>query len=175
MLRNYLDVIAHIAGIHRIYNEFIREELDRSGFSNISYGEIFILWALGDAKTKTTVNEIRNRINYMGSHVNASIRKLAQRGFVCYERSCCDRRVCEVWLSDRGRVVSDLLTKIHNRVMGTPRRTAPLLESAVRTLQQIEQFWIDQRLDQLRYGGDGKSEGPSAACSSETRRRFKRY
>jgi DNA-binding MarR family transcriptional regulator len=118
MLRTYLDVIELLGRVRRDYRKFIREELGLIKLEDIDHVEALILWNLG--WDKTTTNEVRNRLNYTGSHLNMIIRKLNRTGYVCSERSCLDRREVEIWLKDRGRELCDRLSEIHNRVLGIP-------------------------------------------------------
>jgi DNA-binding MarR family transcriptional regulator len=144
MIQTYLDVIRLIGQTRSSYGKAVRKELRDGGPSDISDVEAFILWNL--ATEKTTTNELRNNINWVGSNLNAIIRRLTQSGYVFAERSQRDRRVIEIWLSEKGRAVADRLTEMHHRVLGNAEIDA-VLESAVRTLRGIEEFWTDQRHD----------------------------
>jgi DNA-binding MarR family transcriptional regulator len=142
MIRAYIDVIELLGRVHRECGKLIRKELDHVGSDDLDYLGALILWNLGEEKT--TINELRNRVNLMGSHLNAIIRKLSGSGYVSSERSLQDRRVIEIWLNDKGRAVVDRLTEMHNRVFGNALAHS---ECVVRTLRSIEEFWSDQRLD----------------------------
>jgi DNA-binding MarR family transcriptional regulator len=147
MIARYLEVIRAIESVHRNYIQVIKEELDRLGLDGVNTLQALVLFNVGDAEI--TVNGLRNRINYLGSHFSSLLKELVNKGYLLHENSDSDRRATGVSLSNKGRALYDKLVAIHNRRMGVVADLAsnPSLECAVWTLRQIEQFWIEQKLD----------------------------
>jgi DNA-binding MarR family transcriptional regulator len=147
----YLKVISVIEGIHQTFAELTQAELDHIGADNVTIMQALILLNVGDAKV--TVNELRNRINHLGSHLNYMIRKLSADKYLLYERSRDDPRALCISLSDKGRALRARLIQVHDHHVANcsaARKIAPEIGHLVQTLRQIEQFWIDLQLDASR-------------------------
>jgi DNA-binding MarR family transcriptional regulator len=147
MLDEYLEVTSLIDRLHRFTFREIERGLYQSGVTNISGVQAFILISIGAGKSR--VNQIRNQTGYVGTKVTKLLIDLIKNGYVLRARSLYDQREQDVWLSTKGGAVYDQLTEMYvGRVERFfPRRVRSDLTRTLKTLQQMEDFWIDQALD----------------------------
>jgi DNA-binding MarR family transcriptional regulator len=146
-LQRYLEVVSLIEHVHSKYHRLLKEELGQIGSIGISSVQAAVLFQIGDSKR--SINEVRNRTNYIGSDINFIIQKLINNGYLFRERSQYDHRVVNVWLSEEGRALRAALSAMQDRHIRTFFKTgaAPDFERTLWTLRQIEQFLIDRQLD----------------------------
>jgi DNA-binding MarR family transcriptional regulator len=142
MLEIYIEVIHLCDRVRYAIITVIKDRLNRMGLVDIHPIDVIIL--LNVNHTKISVPETRNRLNYAGCHLNYLMRKLASRGYLLYGRGR-DRRVAEVYLSDKGRELCDRFRELSDCI-SIAQPSDNLDHRAVWTLQQIEQFWIDIKL-----------------------------
>src|SRR5262244_1078651 len=109
----YLDVIALIERLHRQFLEVVKLELDTQGVHDINNVQAMILFNIGDVEM--TVGELTLRGCYLGSNVSYNVKKMVEAGYLVQERSPHDRRSVRVRLSDKGRVLRDKISAMHDR------------------------------------------------------------
>jgi DNA-binding MarR family transcriptional regulator len=146
-LQVYLEAISLIEHVHSDYHSLIKEELGCLGLADISSAQAAVLFQIGDGKG--SINEVRNRTNYLGPDINWIIKKLIDNSYLLRERSQYDHRIVNVWLSDKGHALYDHLTNMHHRyiTLFSERESASDLDRTLCTLRHIEQLCIDLELD----------------------------
>jgi DNA-binding MarR family transcriptional regulator len=147
MVDSYFEIISLVERVSRNYLKFLGSRLDQIGSGDINSVQAFILLNVGE--DKVTVNELRNRINYLETRINQIVRKLIENGYLLCERSQHDRRIINVWLSCKGSTLCTRLIQLHEQYSSTfPDSIGGAdVEITIFTLRKIEQFWIDQALD----------------------------
>jgi DNA-binding MarR family transcriptional regulator len=146
LLNSYLEMMSLIERVHRGYLDLISRELARIGSNDIKSVPALILLNIGEAKL--AISEMGTRCNYLGANIAYIAKKLIENGYLLHERSADDRRVVDIWLTDKGRILCERLAEMHaqyNHLSPEPESN-PDLERAVWTLRQIEQLCIDQEL-----------------------------
>jgi DNA-binding MarR family transcriptional regulator len=146
LLDRYLEVISLIEKTYRDYLASIGRHLARMGVDDINGLQASILLHIGE--DRIAVNEIKTRGNYLGANRSYITKKLIENGYLSQARSVKDGRVSEIWLTDKGRILSQQLAEMHagfTDVASEADNTSDL-QRAVWTLRQIEQLWIDQEL-----------------------------
>ncbi len=141
----YYDAIQLIERLHRHFLEVLKIELDRKGIQDINNVQSMILFNIGD--DEMTVGELTIRGYYLGSNVSYNVKKMVENGYLIQERSVHDKRSIRVRLSDKGKMLCDLITAMFKRhedqLKGTDITDARLgdLNNA---LKLIERFWASQ-------------------------------
>src|SRR3954453_768700 len=113
MSEAYLEVISFIEQLHRRFLEIVKLELDGLGIRDINNVQGMMLSNIGDAEM--TVGELTLRGCYLGSNVSYNVKKLVENGYLAHERSTYDRRSVHIMLTDKGRALSQKLSKMHQR------------------------------------------------------------
>lgn len=147
MIGNHLDIMLLVGRLHRIGFDLLENELYRIGASDLTSAHAFVL--LNIAHRTNSIDEVRNRTNYVGATFTKIIQTLVSRGYVWSERSPYDRRVYEVWLSEKGKLLHAQLADSYDQSLDRffAHLGRPELDRTIRTLQQIEDLLIDQTLD----------------------------
>ena len=116
------------------------------GLDDIDRLQASILFHIGEGQI--AVNEIRTRGNYLGANISYITKKLIENGYLSHARSVKDGRVSEIWLTDKGRILSQQLAEMHARFthVASDADSTSDLGRVIWTLRQIEQLWIDQEL-----------------------------
>jgi len=157
MPKQYLEVISLIERLHRQFLEVVKLELDGLGIHDINNVQGLMLFNIGDAEM--TVGELTWRGCYLGSNVSYNVKKMVENGYLAQERSVHDRRSTHVKLTEKGRVLRDRLSAMHERhIQMLPQTTlTPAdLEGTVATLRRLERFWM--------HGSDAASPSPQFAA-----------
>lgn len=141
----YLEALTQIERLHRQLLDVIKDELDRTGLSEINSVQALLLFNIGESEL--TAGELRTRGHYLGSNVSYNLKKLVEAGYIHHQRSDMDRRSVRVRLTDKGSKVSDLIDKLYDRHIGA------IVEVGVASLEEIdtlngvlrrlERFWSD--------------------------------
>jgi DNA-binding MarR family transcriptional regulator len=139
----YFEMNPLIERLHYRMLEIVKLELDALGIHDINSVQAVMLFNLGDAEM--TIGEITLRGCYLGSNVSYNVKKMAENGYLAYERSVHDRRSIRVRATDKGRVLSEKLSKMHQRHLEQLEETditeSNLKEIAI-TLRRLERFWM---------------------------------
>jgi DNA-binding MarR family transcriptional regulator len=138
----YLEAISLIERLHRHFLEIVKLELDGLGVHDINNVQGLILFNIGEAEM--TVGELTLRGCYLGSNVSYNVKKMVENGYLVQERSEHDRRSIHVRLSEKGRILRDQLSKMHDRHVGMLAQTqikAEDLQAIGVTLKRLERFW----------------------------------
>jgi len=143
MTNGYLEVISLIERLHRHFLEVVKLELDGLGIHDINNVQGLMLFNIGDAEM--TVGELTLRGCYLGSNVSYNVKKMVENGYLVQERSVHDRRSIHVRLTDKGRKLRDLLSRMHDRhveLLGQTAISDDDLKGVTQTLRRLERFWI---------------------------------
>src|SRR5438874_7161586 len=143
MSDHYLEVISLIERLHRQFLEVVKLELDSLRAHDLNNVQALLLFNIGDADI--SIGELTSRGYYLGSNVSYNVKKLAESGYLTYERSEHDRRSVRVGLTRRGSTLRDRLSGMIGRqidMLGQSQITETDLESVLTTLQRMERFWM---------------------------------
>jgi len=144
MKENFYFELNHlIERLHYHLLEIIKLELDGLGIHDINSVQAMMLFNIGDAEM--TMGELTVRGCYLGSNVSYNVKKMVENGYLAHERSVHDRRAIRVWATEKGRALSQKLSKMHQRHLErleeTDIRESDFKEIAV-TLRRLERFWM---------------------------------
>jgi DNA-binding MarR family transcriptional regulator len=143
MSDHYLEVISLIERLHRQFLEVVKLELDSLRAHDLNNVQALLLFNIGDADI--SIGELTSRGYYLGSNVSYNVKKLAESGYLTYERSEHDRRSMRVRLTRKGSTLRDRLSGMIGRqidMLGQSQIIEKDLESVVTTLQRMERFWM---------------------------------
>ena len=109
----YYDAINLIERLHRQFLDVLKVELERANILDINNVQSMILHNIGT--DELTVGELTVRGYYLGSNVSYNVKKMVENGYLVQERSIHDKRSVRVKLSDKGRKLSDAITKLYKK------------------------------------------------------------
>lgn len=125
---------------HIFNNVLIIEEasLRTSQFSDVSIKEMHTIDSIGEAKL-TTPSEIAKDLMLTVGTVTVSLNRLEKKGYIKRYRSEHDRRVVNVSLSKRGRLLYRLHRKFHREMVkrmveGLPEDSVDILQTGLENL-----------------------------------------
>src|SRR5213079_537491 len=137
MSDHYLEVISLIERLHRQFLEVVKLELDSLRAHDLNNVQALLLFNIGDADI--SIGELTSRGYYLGSNVSYNVKKLAESGYLTYERSEHDRRSIRVRLTPKGSALRDRLSGMLSRqieTLGQTQITHVDLQTVVTTLQR---------------------------------------
>src|SRR5690348_7467858 len=143
MSDHYLEAISLIERLHRQFLEVVKLELDTLRIHDINNVQALMLFNMGEQEI--SVGELTSRGYYLGSNVSYNVKKLAESGYLTYERSMHDRRSIRVRLTPKGSTLRDRLSGMLNRqieTLGETQITDTDLERVVTTLARLERYWM---------------------------------
>lgn len=154
-LRSLQELPRMIERMHRRFLDVIRLELGRVGFHDISPVQVMMLSNIGTEEI--AVRDLIERGYYLGSNASYNLKQLVEGGYVERQAAERDRRSALLKVSPKGQKV---LAKLESM---TAQWVDPLLEtgdeasldSACRTLRQLERCWSDV----VRYTAPANDEG----------------
>lgn len=152
MKRTYIDTIALMEKLHRLFLEVIKAYLERKHIQDINNVQCFILYNIGAARL--TVGEISNRGYYMGSNVTYNLKKMIENGYIDQEQSAHDRRSSHVKLSAKGLAFYkgfEELFDLHVKNLNTNGLTDDSMRDLYKKLQKLEGFWSFMVTHDIRY------------------------
>ena len=139
----YFQVISLVERLHRQFLELVKLELEDRAIHDINNVQAMMLFSIGDSEM--TVGELTLRGCYLGSNVSYNVKKLAESGYLTYERSEHDRRSMRVQLTRKGSALRNRLSGMVSRqieMLGQSQITDTDLETIVTTLHRLERFWM---------------------------------
>jgi DNA-binding MarR family transcriptional regulator len=142
----YLEALALVERLHRRLLDVIKDEFDRSGRSDVNSVQALLLFNIGDSEL--SASELRSRGYYLGSNVSYNLKKLVDMGYIRYERSRLDRRSVRVSLTDMGRELRGVVSRLCDRHVDSIDEqdgiSAGELAQMRSSLQRLERFLTDQ-------------------------------
>lgn len=143
---SYLKALDLIERLHRQLLDVIKDDLERSGQTDINAVQALLLFNIGDSEL--TAGELRSRGHYLGSNVSYNLKKLVEADYIFHKRSESDRRSVRVSLTPQGRDVCDRIAALYERhtksISEIGGVTSDDLETIIVTLGRLERFWTDQ-------------------------------
>ena len=148
-MTQYLDVLSLVERLHRLLLDVIKDEFERLGVLEINAVQALLLFNIGDHEV--TAGELKSRGYYQGSNVSYNLKKLVEKGYMHHQRCAIDRRSVRVRLTEKGRVVRDVVQELFLRhAEGLETRGVvgmDGLDEITATLRRMERYWTDQ----IRY------------------------
>ena len=142
----YLESLNLVERLHRQLLDVIKDELDRRGERVVNSVQALLLFNIGDQEL--TAGELRTRGHYLGSNVSYNLKKLVESGYIHHERSDVDRRSVHVSLTEKGREIRGVVTKLFDRHLESIEAVGNVngqdFEDLNTSLRRLERFWLDQ-------------------------------
>lgn len=142
----YLESLNLVERLHRQLLDVIKDELDRRNERVVNSVQALLLFNIGDQEL--TAGELRTRGHYLGSNVSYNLKKLVESGYIHHERSDADRRSVHVSLTEKGREIREVVTKLFDRhlesIEAVGNVTGQDFEDLNVSLRRLERFWLDQ-------------------------------
>ncbi len=145
----YLEALALVERLHRLLLDVIKDEFERVGIIEINAVQALLLFNIGD--NEVTAGELKSRGYYQGSNVSYNLKKLVEMGYMHHQRCEIDRRSVRVRLTQSGREIRDIVSKLfENHADGLQSRGvlgADGIDQITSSLRRVERYWSDQ----IRY------------------------
>jgi len=109
-MSTYLDALTLVERLHRLLLDVIKDEFERVGVLEINAVQALLLFNIGD--NEVTAGELKSRGYYQGSNVSYNLKKLVEMGYMHHQRCEIDRRSVRVRLTESGRAVRDVVTRL---------------------------------------------------------------
>ncbi|MFQ6553115.1 MarR family winged helix-turn-helix transcriptional regulator [Aestuariibius insulae] len=148
-MTSYLEALALVERLHRLLLDVIKDEFERVGVLEINAVQALLLFNIGD--NEVTAGELKTRGYYQGSNVSYNLKKLVESGYMHHERCEIDRRSVRVRLTNKGRMIRDVVGRLFeghadglqsNGVLGMQG-----MDEITTALRRVERYWTDQ----IRY------------------------
>jgi DNA-binding MarR family transcriptional regulator len=146
---SYLESLTLVERLHRLLLDVIKDEFERVGVLEINAVQALLLFNIGE--NEVTAGELKSRGYYQGSNVSYNLKKLVETGYMHHQRCEIDRRSVRVRLTEKGRRIRDIVSKLfaghadglQNR--GVLDRAG--IDEITTALRRVERYWTDQ----IRY------------------------
>src|SRR6187431_1439400 len=139
----YLEALTLVERLHRRLLDVIKDEFDRRGRADINSVQALLLYNVGDKEL--TAGELRTRGYYLGSNVSYNLKKLVEMGFLDHQRSRIDRRAVRIKLTEKGRVMRDIVDALYQKQVRTVEQVGGInsdeLSTLSKSLRRLERFW----------------------------------
>jgi len=148
-MAQYLESLALVERLHRLLLDVIKDEFERVGTLEINAVQALLLFNIGE--NEVTAGELKTRGYYQGSNVSYNLKKLVEMGFMHHQRCEMDRRSVRVRLTEKGRVVRQIVEDLFERhadgLQGRKVLDKAGIEDINNSLRRVERYWTDQ----IRY------------------------
>ncbi len=148
-MASYLDALTLVERLHRLLLDVIKDEFERLGLLEINAVQALLLFNVGG--NEVTAGELKSRGYYQGSNVSYNLKKLVDAGYMHHERSEIDRRSVRVRLTEKGRGVHLVVSKLFKTHAEGLIERGVLDQSGVEdittSLRRVERYWTEQ----IRY------------------------
>lgn len=148
-MNTYLDALTLVERLHRLLLDVIKDEFERVGVLEINAVQALLLFNIGD--NEVTAGELKTRGYYQGSNVSYNLKKLVEMGYMHHQRCEIDRRSVRVRLTEKGRAVRDVVSRLfQNHASGLQDKGVldmNELDKIATALRRVERYWTDQ----IRY------------------------
>ena len=138
----HLEVVRLLGTLHKRFLDEIKSELDRLGAKDINNIRTLLLIHIGDESP--TIGELMHRGYYFGSNISYNVKKLIENGYLIAEHSVHDKRNTRVHLSDRARLLVELLDPLfepHGHPIQSGDLDSQMLADVIDKLNMLERFW----------------------------------
>ena len=148
-MTSYLDSLTLVERLHRLLLDVIKDEFERVGVLEIKAVQALLLFNVGD--NEVTAGELKTRGYYQGSNVSYNLKKLVDMGFMHHNRSEIDRRSVRVSLTQKGRDVRKVVSKLFATHAAGLMTKGVLdhrgIDDITMSLRRVERYWTEQ----IRY------------------------
>jgi DNA-binding MarR family transcriptional regulator len=148
-MRSYLDALHLVERLHRLLLDVIKDEFERLGILDVNPVQALLLFNIGEHEV--TAGELKSRGYYQGSNVSYNLKKLVDMGYMHHQRSDIDRRSVRVRLTEKGRYLRDIVSRLFathaEGLMARGILDANAMDEITRSLKRMERYWSDQ----IRY------------------------
>lgn len=148
-MTSYLDSLTLVERLHRLLLDEIKDEFERVGVLEINAVQALLLFNVGD--NEVTAGELKTRGYYQGSNVSYNLKKLVDMGFMHHNRSEIDRRSVRVSLTQKGRDVRKVVSKLFATHAAGLMTKGVLdhrgIDDITMLLRRVERYWTEQ----IRY------------------------
>lgn len=148
-MNQYLETLSLVERLHRLLLDVIKDEFERVGVLEINAVQALLLFNVGE--NEVTAGELKSRGYYQGSNVSYNLKKLVEMEYMHHQRCEIDRRSVRVKLTEKGRVVRELVEKLFLRhadgLQGRKVIDSQGIEDINSSLRRVERYWTDQ----IRY------------------------
>lgn len=148
-MTTYLDALTLVERLHRLLLDVIKDEFERVGVLEINAVQALLLFNIGD--NEVTAGELKSRGYYQGSNVSYNLKKLVDMGYMHHQRCEIDRRSVRVRLTEKGRAVRDVVSRLFLGHATGLQDKGVLdmngLDEIATALRRVERYWTDQ----IRY------------------------
>ncbi len=145
----YLEALSLVERLHRLLLDVIKDEFERVNVLEINAVQALLLFNIGDHEV--TAGELKSRGYYQGSNVSYNLKKLVEMGYMHHQRCEIDRRSVRVRLTEKGRLVRNVVSKLFARHADGLENKGVLghqgIEDITSSLKRVERYWADQ----IRY------------------------
>jgi len=145
-MTSYLDSLTLVERLHRLLLDVIKDEFERVGVLEINAVQALLLFNVGD--NEVTAGELKTRGYYQGSNVSYNLKKLVDMGFMHHNRSEIDRRSVRVSLTQKGRDVRKVVSKLFATHAAGLMTKGVLdhrgIDDITMSLRRVERFWTEQ-------------------------------
>ncbi len=142
----YLEAVRLIERTHRSFLDVVKEELERTGFTDLNNVQAVLLFNIGAEELAPF--ELKQRGYYLGSNVSYNLKKLIDLGYAEQRRSAGDRRTVRVRVTDRGRAVVERLEALVARQLASLGPIGGVgegeLAETIRILRRLDRYFTDQ-------------------------------
>ena len=148
-MSSYLDALTLVERLHRLLLDVVKDEFERVGVLEINAVQALLLFNIGEHEV--TAGEMKTRGYYQGSNVSYNLKKLVEMGFMHHQRCEIDRRSVRVRLTEKGRRIRDIVSKLFAAHAEGLEARGVLdhagIEDISASLRRVERYWTDQ----IRY------------------------
>jgi DNA-binding MarR family transcriptional regulator len=148
-MTSYLDSLTLVERLHRLLLDVIKDEFERVGVLEINAVQALLLFNVGE--NEVTAGELKTRGYYQGSNVSYNLKKLVDMGFMHHQRSEIDRRSVRVSLTQKGRDVRKVVSKLFATHAAGLMTKGVLdhkgIDDITMSLRRVERYWTEQ----IRY------------------------
>lgn len=148
-MTGYLEALSLVERLHRLLLDVIKDEFERVGVLDINAVQALLLFNIGD--NEVTAGELKSRGYYQGSNVSYNLKKLVEMGYMHHQRCEIDRRSVRVRLTQSGRDIRDVVSKLFARHADGLENKGVLgdegMSEITSSLKRMERYWSDQ----IRY------------------------
>jgi DNA-binding MarR family transcriptional regulator len=141
MIDEYLETVALVERLHRVFMRAVRVELERAGIHDVNNVQALLVYNIGDSTMAVT--DLTKYNCYLGSNVSYNVKKLVDIGYIEQTPSPTDRRVTLVTLTPKGRKLRDRVLAMHRRHIEQLEPQTSSLMHALATLDRFEKLWGD--------------------------------
>ena len=148
-MTGYLEALSLVERLHRLLLDVIKDEFERVGVLDINAVQALLLFNIGE--NEVTAGELKSRGYYQGSNVSYNLKKLVEMGYMHHQRCEIDRRSVRVRLTQSGREIRDVVSKLFARHAEGLESKGVLGDEGMNdissALKRMERYWSDQ----IRY------------------------